>query len=411
MKPRTTLILAVIAVLVIAGGWYFGLRTTRPEASSLAGVRPAFPNAAQALQQAARITIKHQGKALALERHGNVWGVADDSGYPALPSKVHDLLAGLANLRLTEPRTADPAEFDRLGVEDPDKPHADSTLVSVSDAQGKPIIALIVGHSRSRGQDELPDQIFVRRPGEAQSWLAEGRLYTDDDALMWLDRSIINIDHTKIATVSSTRGGQTIELARDGDKLVMKQPAQHPELDPSKLGDVARSLEFLNFLRVKPGTKMPGTELGHGELTTTDGLKVDVTVNQSGNEVWARFAAKGDGAAKDQAAQLEKKFAAWTYELGGWKEKALVPSMDDLKVPAPPPKEPSPAPKAEASPAQKPEASQAPKPEASPAPVATSAPQPASAPAKPPSPTASASSPQSKSAPAAAAGSGQAAPK
>ena len=336
MKPRSVLILAVIAVLVLAGGWYFGARTSRPSASSLAVGQPAFPNAASALQQAAHIAIQHQGKTTALERHGDIWGVAEDSGYPAQPSKVHDLLAGLAELRLAERRTTDPAQFGRLGVEDPDKANADSTLVSVSDGQDKPIIALIVGHSRSRGQAELPDQIFVRRPGEQQTWLAEGRLQIDNDALMWLDRQIVNIDHTKVAAVSASRAGQQIELVRDGDKLVMKQPAEHPELDPAKLGDVARALEFLSFIRVQPAAKMPGAELGHGEFTTTDGLKLNVTANQSGNEVWAHFAATGDGAAKDRAEQLEKKVADWAYELGGWKEKALVPSVDDLKAPPPP---------------------------------------------------------------------------
>ena len=336
MKPRTALILALVAVLVLVGGWYFGVRTTRPSASSLAAGQAAFPSAAAALQQAEHIAIQHQGKTTALDRHGDVWGVAEDSGYPAQPSKVHDLLAGLAELRLAERRTADPAQFSRLGVEDPDKPSADSTLVSVSDAQDKPIIALIVGHSRSRGQAGLPDQIFVRRPGEQQSWLAEGRLQIDSDALMWLDREIVNIDHTKVAAVSASRAGQQIELLRDGDKLVMKQPADHPELDAAKLGDVARALEFLTFIRVQPAAKMPGTELGHGEFTTTDGLKLTVTANQSGNEVWAHFTAAGEGAAKDRAEQLEKKLADWAYELGGWKEKALVPSMDDLKAPPPP---------------------------------------------------------------------------
>jgi hypothetical protein len=336
MKPRTALILAVVAVLVVVGGWYFGVRTSRPSADSLAAGQPAFPNAAPALQQAEHIAIQHQGKTTALDRHGDIWGVAEHSDYPAQPGKVHDLLAGLAELRLTERRTTDPAQFGRLGVEDADKPNADSTLVSVSDGQGKPIIALIVGHSRSRGQAGLPDQIFVRRPNDQQSWLAEGRLQIDSDALMWLDREIVNIDHTKVAGVSASRAGQQIELVHEGDKLVMKQPAQHPELDPAKLGDVARALEFLSFLRVQPAAKMPGTELGHGTFTTTDGLKLNVTVNQSGNEVWAHFAAAGDGAAKPGAEQLEKKVADWAYELGGWKEKALVPAMDDLKVPPPP---------------------------------------------------------------------------
>ena len=337
MKPRITLVLAVLAVLVVAAGWYFGLRGNRlaVENEALAG-QPAFPNIGPRLQQAARIEMQHQGNTIVLDRHGDVWGVAEHSDYPAQAGKVHDLLAGVAELRLAEPRTADPAQYDRLGVEDPAAAKADSTLVSVSDEAGKPIVALIVGHSRMHGQSNLPDQVFVRRPGEAQSWLAEGRLPLENEALMWLDRDIVNIDHTKIAQVVANRAGQPqIELVRDGDKLAMKQPAQHPPLDPAKLADVERALEFMTLLRVQPAAKVPGKELGHGEFVTTDGLTLKVVANQSGNEVWARFDATGEGAAKPEADRLQKKLANWAYELGGWKEKSLIPTMDDLKAPAP----------------------------------------------------------------------------
>lgn len=349
MKPRNTLILAALAALLVAGGWFFGVRANRfPAENEMVAGRQAFPGIAPRLQNAAKIEMDHEGDAVVLERHGDVWGVAQYAGYPTPAAKVHDLLAGLAELRLTERRTADPEHYARLGVEEPGT-KADSTLVRVTDSAGKPLAALIVGHTRSSGQSSLPDQVFVRIPGEAQSWLAEGRLPLETSALMWLDRDIVNIDHTKIARVVSDPGGQHIELIRDGDKLVMKQPAEHPPLDPAKLGDVERALEFLTLLRVQPaanpgsaglpgspsGAGMPGKELGHGEFTTTDGLTLKVLVNQSGNETWARFGAAGNGAAKPEAERLEKKWVAWVYELGGWKEKVLVPSMDDLKAPAP----------------------------------------------------------------------------
>lgn len=337
MKPRTTLVLAVLAVVVIGAAWYFGARTTPAViASESAAGRPAFPDAAARLQNAAVLELSHQGNKIVLNRKGDVWGVAQDSGYPADTGKVHDLLAGLAGLKLMEPRTADPAEYSRLGVADPGL-NADSTLVRVNDAAGKPIIALIVGHSRTSGMSGLPDQLYVRRPGAAQSWLAEGRLPMEDDALMWLDRIIINIGHAQIARVVSARPGQKqIELVADRGKLEMKQPAQHPPLDPAKLSDVAGSLELLSFLRVQPGTTLPGKELGHSRFTTTDGMTVDVAVNQKANEIWARFVAGGQGKAKAQSTKLEARLGNWIYELGGWKEKTLVPAMDDLAAPPPP---------------------------------------------------------------------------
>lgn len=384
MKPRTSLVLAIIAVVAVLAGWYFGVRKTVTAASSVVPGQLAFPGLVPRLQQAARIEIRHQGSTLVLERRGDAWGVAEDSDYPARPGKVRDLLAGLAELRLTERRTAEPSQFGRLGVADPGKPNADSSLVSVFDAAGKPIVALIVGHSRMRGQSDLPDQIFVRRPGENQSWLAEGRLPLDDDALMWLDRDIVNIDHTKIVGVAVTRAGQHLDLVRGGDdKLEMKFPPEHPELDEAKLGDVARALEFLSFMRVEPAAKMPGKPLGESTFTTADGLALHVGVNQAGNEIWAHFAAAGNGAAKTAAEQLDRKLTGWAYELGGWKEKVLVPAMDDLKAPPPPAAAPTPA---------APPTSQAPAPEA-PAPEAPAPKPPASPGPDAPAPAASAPPP------------------
>jgi len=343
MKPRTTLILVLIAVVTLAGGWYFGVHKAAPVASAVPAGRLAFPGIAPRLAEAARIELQHQGKTLVLSRQADGWGVDEDAGYPAQATKVHDLMAGLAELRLTEPRTADPAEFVRLGLEDPGKPNADSTLISVLDSKAKPIVALLVGHTRMRGQSEVPDQIFVRRPGENQSWLAEGRLPLEStDALMWLDRDIGSIDHGRIAAVEAARGSEHIDLAREGDRLVVKSPGEHPKLDEAKLGDVAKALESLTFMEVKPADKMPGRPLGHSTFTTSDGLRLNVAVNQSGNEIWARFTAAGDGAAKASAEAMDKKLAKWAFELGGWKEKALVPSMDDLKEPPPPPAAPAP---------------------------------------------------------------------
>ena len=89
------------------------------------------------------------------------------------------MLTALTELRLVEPRTKDPAEFSRLGLEDPNGKTAKSDLLRVLDASGKPIVSLIVGHRRVRTQGNVPEQIFVRRPDDNQTWLAEGSLEVD----------------------------------------------------------------------------------------------------------------------------------------------------------------------------------------------------------------------------------------
>ena len=39
--------------------------------------------------------------------------------------------------------------------------------------------------------------------------------------------------------------------------------------------------------------------------------------------------------AKAEADRLNAALAGWTYQIGSWKEKSLVPTMDDLKAAEP----------------------------------------------------------------------------
>ena len=105
-----------------------------------------------------------------------------------------------------EPRTTDPAQFSRLGRGRPERQAGTANLLRVLDAAGKPIVALIVGHRRVRTQGNVPEEVYVRRPDENQTWLAEGSLQADADPQLWLDRDIMNIGHDRIAGVAVTRG-------------------------------------------------------------------------------------------------------------------------------------------------------------------------------------------------------------
>lgn len=347
MKPRTLITLIVLGVVAIAGGWYFGTAQQPSEQQAYSGGKLMFPDLAPKLQDAAHIEITHQGKTTAIVKHGDTWGLVDRGGYIVQPSKLRGMLTGLTELRLVEQRTTDPEQFNRLGLEDPNGKTGTSNLLRVLDASGKPIVAVIVGHRRVRTQGNVPEQVYVRRPDDNQTWLAEGSLQVDADPQLWLERDIMNIDHARIASVAVTHGDDTVELARDGQKLAMKVPAEHPPLDDYKLDDVDRGLELLTFQDVQTDKEPVGDKIGQSVYTTSDGLAVTATVFKGEKDIWARFAATGNDKTKDEADKLNARLAGWTYQLGAWKQKALVPSLDDLKAPEPE-KKPAASPPAEA---------------------------------------------------------------
>ena len=346
MKSHTLITLVVIGALAIAGGWYFGTAQQPNEHQAYDGGKLMFPDLAPKLQTAARIEIIHQGVITGIVKHGDTWGLENRGGYLVQASKLRGMLTALTELRLVEQRTSDPAEFSRLGLDDPNGKSGTSNLVRVLDAAGKPVAALIVGHRRVRTQGNVPEQVYVRRPDDNQTWLAEGSLQADADPQLWLERDIMNIDHARIASVAVTHDEETLELARDGQKLSLKAPADHPPLDDYKLDDVDRGLEQLTFEDVQTDKQPVGDKIGQSVYTTSDGLAVTATVFKGEKDIWARFAAAGNDKTKDEADKLNARLAGWTYQLGAWKQKALVPSLDDLK--APPPEKPAAQPPAEA---------------------------------------------------------------
>lgn len=346
MRTRTALILVALALAVLGAGWYFlvppgcALRpacVVSPPAPQGTGIL-AFQDLAGTLGTAARVAITSKGQTLVIARTGDAWGLAEQGGYRVQPDKLRELLTGLTELRIVEQRTSDPALLERLGLGDPTSATSTATLVRVLDGNGQALAELVVGHRRARPQGGLPDAIYVRRPADNQAWLAEGRLPVDSDPQQWLDRDIANIESKQVASVVVHRGESVLEFGRNGDKPVLKAPADHPRLDDYRVEDVFRALESLTLTEVKPAAQKPGERIGMAVITLTDGTVVEVTVfgaaradakEPGTKDIWAQFAVHGESEA---AKKLAARVTGWAYQIGSWKEKALVPALDDLKA-------------------------------------------------------------------------------
>ena len=69
-------ILVALGVVAVAGGWYFGARSTPSEQTTFAGGTLMFPDLTPKLRDVAKIEITHQGKQTVIERRTDgAWGV------------------------------------------------------------------------------------------------------------------------------------------------------------------------------------------------------------------------------------------------------------------------------------------------------------------------------------------------
>ncbi len=333
MNQRTLLILVGLGTATLGAGWYFGTASKPPQQTAIAVGQTMFPGLAATLKQAARIEITFQGKTTTIALKDGRWGIVDRAGYPVIESKLHSMLTVLTELRLAEPRTADPAQFGRLGVDDATKADSNANHLRILDAKGTAIVDVIVGHRRIRSQGKVEDQVYVRRPAENQAWLANGGLEADHDPGMWLPRDILDIKHDRIQSVVVKRSDAPgLTFTRKDAKLELTTPAEHPKLEDYKLEDIARGYESFTLQDVRAVSDPVGQTVGSSVFTTTDGLEITGVFYRADKDLWVNFTITGTGKAADEAKTLHARLSPWLFEIGAWKGKTLIPAMDDLKA-------------------------------------------------------------------------------
>jgi hypothetical protein len=324
MKPTTAIALLLLGAATVAAG--VQLRP-RVEAMPQGAGHLMFPGIADRLDRAQRIVVTGSGKTSTLVRQDGRWTLAERGSYPIQPPKMRSLLAGLVELRLLEPRTADPASLARLGVDDPASPSSTAVAMKVTTEDGTVLADLLLGHRSQRSQGGLPETVYVRRPAETRTWLAEGRIPGDADPQSWLIREVIDIPADSVAHIAVSHGMEKIEFVRSGDGMVLANPPAG-KIDEYRLGEVAKALEGVTLADVRRGP-LPGQSVGNVVFTTTAGLVIDASVAREDKQLWASFAAHGTGAEALQG------LAGWAFHLPEWRQTALVPAISDLIGPEP----------------------------------------------------------------------------
>jgi hypothetical protein len=328
-------VVAVIAAIFVARGG--GTPASDPLVGSL-----MLPEIGQRLGDIGDLAMVRGDQKITLKRQGDQWAVEEKDGYPANLAKLKQALIGLAELRFVEPKTRKPDLYARLEVEDAGKKGAKSTLVTVSDAKGSLLGEVIAGKRRIDQLGGGNDGIYVRKPGDAQSWLARGTLDLSGDAAQWLDQKVIDVPQAEVKQVVLTGADGatlTIERAKPEDKLALAElPAGRKLKSEDALDDPASALAGLELADVKAAkdAAFPGAGVSHAKFTTFEGLVVTVDILDKDGNGWLRLTASGEGAAATQASELNAKLSPWVYVVSSFKAKTLQTKLADLLEPQKP---------------------------------------------------------------------------
>jgi len=309
-----------------------------------------------------------------LTRGANGWSIAEKNGFAADTGKLREFLLKLADAKLVEQKTSSKEKYAALGVEDVADKDAKSVEIELGGLQ-KPV-KVIIGNANQHGGT------FVRRAGEAESWLASGSFSVDKKTDSWLRKDLTDIAATRIASIDITRpDGKTVRLAKaaegDANFKLADVPKGREAGSDYAINGPASTLGGLKFDDALPAKDAPPAEKPlKARFATFDGLIVDVTAWDKDGKDYAQFSASEDektasahvdatlakaksdeatkpadakaetpaadpakerdaklAALKKEAEDLNARFKDWTFVLPAYKYAAINKASDDFLKP------------------------------------------------------------------------------
>ena len=321
MKTNTFVLLSVSTVAVLAlAVWAVKSNPSATAAPSSGGRLYADLR----VNDVTALTITTGGETLRITRGADsgAWGLADRNDFPVEFERVKETLIGLSELDIIEPKTTNPARYGTLGVQGPDEPDSESTLVTLA-AQGETLATLIVGNSRPGPSPAL----YVRKDGDERSYLCRGRLDLGIDTNSWVEQELFAFDTKRVERVTLTHpDGEVIEVFREDADEYSYALADIPEGReivysgaPNPVGTLLNSLRLDDFAPVGEVDfeSSPGAS---AEYRTFDGLVVRIQATEREDDgTWVRFEVSlGEEPADDIAAQVDElnaRFSPWAFKL------------------------------------------------------------------------------------------------
>lgn len=300
MSQRRFLLLLAAALLALALAL---LLTSRHHQTRDVQGGLLLPGLAGDLNGVSALTIRKGSDkpTVSLHRTGTEWTVAELGNYPADKLKLRRLLLTLSEARLTEEKTSNPASYALIGVEDPGKPGASGSELSIVAAHGT--TTLIVGKPSGGGN-------FVRFAADAASYLAEPGISFETEPRYWIDARLFDFPLAAIQSLAlRPADGPAYTLRRatpDGDAFALENvPAGRVALDAKSLAPSPTAFGNLAADDVAASSSIDFSKPSTIVIALSDGDAVTLTGSSVGEKRWFTVAsvknAALDAKAKDRA--------------------------------------------------------------------------------------------------------------
>lgn len=282
MTSRKLLILGVVAIAVVGAGVWLTGRQSDSGAEKSQALYPALKGELNSVT-AVRIFKPGDERAVEIARKGGeggkdaTWVVTERADYPADESKLRKLLLGVADAKVYEEKTSNPASYSALGVQDTSDKGAGGFRIEL-EGVSKPV-NLIVGKQGAGMQSQ-----YVRRAGEPQSWLINASIDNSSSPDAWLRKDLIDISADRIQSAAVGQGAATAKAytaakgsRADANFAVQGLPKGKQISSESAANSLATALTGVTLADVQPAAAFESTTPdSHATFRTFDGLVAQV---------------------------------------------------------------------------------------------------------------------------------------
>ena len=341
---RSTVHMLAIALAVVIGAIALLVPRGTEKPSDSEGLA-AIPGLEERVNELATLTVTGAGdRVLAtLSRNEDGWTVSELSNYPASIDTLRNVLGGLAEAEVIEPKTDNPAYYDRLGVEPVASESAGGLRLDLTADDGTQWSVIVGNEAPSRGGH------YLRLADAPGSVLADFDANIPSDPVGWANSKVVDLMAAEVAEARVTHpDGEVITASKtsaDETDFTLQELPEGREIKSAwSVNSLGSALSTLDFEAVRPADTFDWESASELRTVRFDGLVVTARLLRDEAEGdWVRIEVETPYLSEEEAAETEvtatvresaealaDRTRDWAYRIPEYKADAMVPRLADL---------------------------------------------------------------------------------
>ena len=266
------------------------------------------------------------------------WVLPARGNYPANFEQVRHTLIDLATMETVEPKTARADWLSYIGLEMP--PKGNGTAITISDKDDHVLAAILVGNTADLPNAQGATGVFVRHPGDNQSYLVRAVYPFHPNLPDWLSTGVMMVESARLNTVTVTPvSGAAFTVKRDHPsdqeyKLDGPPPPKGMQANTAMVNMVPQLITDFTFVDVQPAAQVDFSKPARLQAHTFDGQNIHIDAVTVKDAIWIRVSAEADKGTptmqRQEADMINARAAQWAYKLPPDKGRFLSMTRDNL---------------------------------------------------------------------------------